>query len=192
MNKLYRARILPKIFLVFLMTGLGVGTASAQEIGAYATVGAGYATSNADRIEDVATDAGLIQLRAGYAFNRYLAAEAEASFVMLNGEVDMTGANGEEAALTLNRNIAGFLVARYPVSEQFSLFARGGYHQSRFLLRTTGLRQKGSVDNFAFGGGAIYQWSRNGLRMDYTVMKASINDNPVDQRILSLAFVRRF
>ena len=188
MIRLHRNRTLYKAFAALLVASSGVAAARAQETRSYVSIGPAYATSNAYKIEDVATDAGLVQLRAGHAFNPYLEAEAETSFAVLKGEFD----GPDDGALTLNRSFAGFLVGTYPLNARLSLFARGGYHRTRILLRSDDFRQKRSFDNFAFGGGASYDWSRNGLRLDYTVMKANLNKNPIDQHVLSLAFVRRF
>jgi len=167
-----------------------ITSAQAQETGPYATIGAGYATSSADQIEPVRTDTGLVQLRVGYGLNRYLAVEADASFSAINGELDPNGVTNPEGALNLSRSFAGYVVARYPIAGNVTLFARGGYHHSRLTLRATDLRQSTSVDNYAFGGGAVYRWGRNGVRADYTVL--NVTRENFDQRVIGLSFVRRF
>jgi hypothetical protein len=168
------------------------GTAAAQDTGGYAAIGGGYASSNADRIEPVATDAGLVQVRAGYGLHRYFAAEVDASFAVVKGDFDPAGVTAPDAALTLDRSFAGYLVARYPATDRLTVFARGGYHHTRLRLRAAGFDQAASFDNYAFGGGASYDWGRNGVRVDYTNLRTNLNGDSIDHRILGLSLVRRF
>ena len=177
------------VFLIVVIN-VAITSAQAQETGPYVTIGAGYATSNADEIELVETEAGLIIIRGGYNFNRYLGVEAEGNFTVLTPDIDPTGVNGREGAFNLSRGFSGFLVARYPVTENITLFARGGYHHSRLKLRSTWIDQSASFDNYAFGGGASYNWGCNGIRADYKVL--NITRKTFDQRLLGVSFVRRF
>ena len=181
---------LARITAMIVTVTVTMSSAKAQGTGPYATIGAGYATSSADQIEPVRTGTGLIQIRAGYGLNKYLAVEADASFSVINGELDPTGLNNPEGALNLTRSFAGYVVARYPVSQNFTLFARGGYHHSRLTLRATDLRQSVSVDNYAFGGGASCHWGHNGIRADYTVL--NVTRENFDQRVIGISFLRAF
>ena len=165
-------------------------SAQVQELGPYAVIGAGYATSNADEIELVETEAGIVVVRAGYNFHRFLGVEAEGNFTALTPEIDPTGVNGREAALNFSRGVAGFVVARYPVGDKIELFARGGYHHTRIVLRAQDLEQSFTANNAAYGGGVSYNWDRNGVRAEYTVYNVSREN--FDQRVFGLSFVRRF
>jgi len=181
--------------VIAVTANVAITAAQAQDTGFYAALGAGYATSNVDEIEPVETEAGLVSIRAGYNFNRYLGVEADGNITVLTPDIDPAGVNGREGALNYSRGLAGFVVARYPVTESIELFARGGYHHTRIVLRTEDLMQSTSFDNFAYGGGASYNWGRNGVRVDYTILNVSrINQSSdnVDQRIIGLSFVRRF
>ncbi|MEX6634787.1 porin family protein [Hyphococcus lacteus] len=180
---------------IFVASTAVFASAQAQESGFYANIGASFATSNADQIELVETGAGLITIRAGYNLNRYLSVEAEGNITALTPDIDPTGVNGREGALNYSRGFAGYLVARYPVTESIELFARGGYHHTRIILRAEDLMQSATFDNVAYGGGASYNWGRNGIRVDYTILNVSrINQSTdnIDQRIIGLSFVRWF
>ena len=176
--------------VIVLSASVVITAAHAQDSGFYGSLGAVYATSNVDEIELVETDAGLIVVRAGYNVNRFLGIEAEWSFAALTPDFDPAGISAREAAVNFSRGLAGFVVARYPVSENIDIFARGGYHHTRIELRGDGIEQSQSLDNAAYGGGASYNWGRNGVRAEYTVY--NISGENLDQRVFGLSFVRRF
>jgi len=180
---------------IILSASTMITAAHAQDSGFYATLGAGYATSSVDEIELVETEARLVSIRAGYNFNRYLGVEAEGNFTVITPDIDPAGVAGREGALNYSRGFAGFLVARYPVKNSIELFARGGYHGTRIVLRTEDFLQSATFDNVAYGGGVSYNWGRNGVRADYTILKISSigpSTENVDQRVFGLSFVRRF
>lgn len=165
----------------------------AQDAEPYASVGIAHATSNADRVERVNENSGHLQLRAGYAFNRYLAVETEGSVAILKSEFDEAGGPG--GRVTLDRYVAAFGVARLPVGERLSLHARAGYYASSVGLRTPTIDQSASFDDFAYGAGASYRWGDNAVRGDFTVLRSTLlNDDAtsVDHRLFSLSFVRSF
>ena len=174
----------------FLAAGVNLSVAQAQNSGAYASIGAGYATSNVDQIELVETGAGLLIFRGGYNLNRYFAIEGEGSFTVIRPDIDPTGVNGPDAALHHGQSFAGFLLARYPATQNIDVFVRGGYHHTRVTGRAENFRQTRSVDNFAFGGGAAYKWGHNSIRAEYTVYNFTAEH--FDQRVASISFVRGF
>ena len=176
--------------IAFLTASVTISAAQAEDTGFYASIGAGYATSNVDQIELVETGAGLVILRAGYNFNKYLGVESESSFTVIKPSIDPTGVNGREAALHHGQSFGGFLVARYPVTESINVFARGGYHHTRLTGRAEDFRQTRSADNAAFGGGASYHWGRNSVRVEYTVY--NITSEHYDQRVAAVSFARNF
>lgn len=165
----------------------------AQEAGPYASIGLAHATSNADRVENVSENSGHLQLRGGYALNRYLAVEVEGSVALVKSDFD--DVDGPGGRVTLDRYVAGFAVAKLPVSDDLSLHARGGYYASSVNLRTPTLDQSASFDDFAFGAGASYRWGDNAIRGDFTVLQSTFpNDTAasLDHRLFSLSFVRSF
>jgi len=109
-------------FVAFFSSVIMVTAAQAQESGLYANIGAGFATSNVDEIEPVETQAGLIVVRGGYNLNRYIGLEAEGSFTVLSPGLDDDGVTGASGALNLSRSFAGYLTARYPVTNSVSVF----------------------------------------------------------------------
>jgi opacity protein-like surface antigen len=118
------------------------GLAHAQE-GAY--VGAGYTQFDADDVS-----VGAVTGRAGYRFHPNFAAEAEASFGV-----------GDDDGVELDNSVGVYGVGILPVSPEFDLFARVGYHNTEF--------NAGEDDGIAYGAGA--QWNiteRFGIRGEYT------------------------
>jgi len=66
----------------------------------------------------------------------------------------------------------GFAVARLPVSEQFDIFLRGGYHSTSVGL--DGVSGSVTLDGFAAGGGIQYFFTEtDGIRLEYTYLNAS-------------------
>ncbi len=84
-----------------------------------------------------------IQGRAGYNFNRYLGAEAEASFGVIGD--DTTGPLSISNNVEVNSAFGAFAVARAPIGKRVTLLARGGYH----VLNVT------NEDVFNIGGNTV-------------------------------------
>ena len=76
-------------------------------------------------VDGDAGDLGAITARGTYFFNRYLGAEAEASF-----GIDDT--NVGPATVELDNSFGGFGVLRAPVADRFELFGRVGYATTSF------------------------------------------------------------
>ena len=96
--------------------------------------------------------------------------------------------NNDGARVILDRNFAGFVVARYPATDQFAVFVRGGYHYSRVSLRAVGLEQTAWRDDFAYGAGATYRLGEGAIRLDYTMLKTE----NVNHRMIAASYVRSF
>lgn len=183
-------RKLTAISATLLATSSIASAAQAEDTGFYASIGAGYATSNVDKIELVETGAGLVILRGGYNFNKYLGVEGEGSFTAIKPGIDPTGVNRRDAALHHGQSFGGFFVARYPVMENADMFVRGGFHHTRLTGRAPDFRQTRSANNVAFGGGVAYHWGRNSIRVDYTVY--NITREHFDQRVATVSLARGF
>ena len=128
------------------------GLAHAQE-GAY--VGLGYTQFDGDDVS-----VGGVTGRVGYRFHPNFAAEAEASF-----GVD------DDDGVELDNSVGVYGVGILPVSQQFDLFGRVGYHSSESNVA--------EEDGVAFGGGAQFNVNeRFGVRAEYTRLVG--DDDAVD------------
>jgi hypothetical protein len=128
------------------------GLAHAQE-GAY--VGLGYTQFDGDDVS-----VGGVTGRVGYRFHPNFAAEAEASF-----GVD------DDDGVELDNSVGVYGVGILPVSQQFDLFGRVGYHNSESNVA--------EEDGVAFGGGAQFNVNeRFGVRAEYTRLEG--DDDAVD------------
>ena len=91
-------------------------------------------------------------------------------------------------------SIAGFGVARLPVSDSFSIHGRAGLHSTRFRSElddgTLVLRQNETSLDIAYGIGASYSFTpKNDIRLDYTVYENSLGGNADS---LSVAVAHKF
>ncbi|MFW2349642.1 outer membrane beta-barrel protein [Qipengyuania sp.] len=164
----------------------------AQDAGAYASASVAHAATDGSELGDFDGDSGHLQLRLGYAFNRYLAIEAEGSLAVLKPELHDPS---EGSRLILDRYAAAFAVARLPVGDRVTLHARGGYYIGTVPLEAKGARETENFDDFAYGLGLSYHWDRNAIRADYTALTGSLDDDQgpkLDHRLIGIAFVRSF
>ena len=164
----------------------------AQDAGAYVTAGVAHATTDSDEFGDFDENGGHLQLRLGYAFNRYLATEAEGSLAVLKPKLRNPA---EGSRLILDHYAAAFAVARLPVSDRVTLHGRGGYYAGSVPLEARGARETENFDGFAYGLGLSYHWDQNAIRADYTVLTSSLDGGKgsnFDHRLIGIAFVRSF
>ncbi|HHL42181.1 MAG TPA: porin family protein [Hellea balneolensis] len=107
----------------------------------------------------------------GYNLSKNFAVESE-GFVGLTKKTSNFGTS----LLTskVNYSIAAYAVAKIPLTEQFEIFARGGYHNTRLSVKNQLVGTKGDIDGFAVGGGAGYNLSeKNSIRLEYTYLDGS-------------------
>ena len=164
----------------------------AQDTGAYASAGVAHATTDGSELGDFDGNSGHLQLRLGYAFNRYLAIEAEGSLAVLKPELRDPA---EGSRLILDRYAAAFAVARLPVGDRVTLHARGGYYTGTVPLEAQGARETENFDDWAYGLGLSYHWDRNAIRADYTVLTGSLDNGEgptLNHRLIGIAFVHSF
>jgi len=98
----------------------------------------------------------------------------------------------------VDNSYSAFIRGSLPISEQFSLFAKGGYHFTQFGVDGQGLDESLDLEGFAFGGGVEYMLDNvNGLRADVTFLDS--NDDNITGTDLSgtaetyaITYVRKF
>lgn len=145
---------------------------------------------------DLGEDIYGVQGRLGYQFNRFLGAEAEGSFGVVDDTDPLTLVGGAIVDQTVNvdTSLAGFGVVRYPLFGRLSGLSRVGYHSSEVEVELTDaagvqVQQDFNTDGFAYGTGLEYALDpKTALRVDYTVYDF---DGP-DAESLSLAVSRKF
>ncbi|WP_409432451.1 outer membrane beta-barrel protein [Litorimonas sp. RW-G-Af-16] len=120
---------------------------------------------------DVDSDIFGIQGRVGYQSAGVFGVEAEASTSLSSDSEDVLGVTTKTG---IDYQVAGFAVLRQPISEKFSIHARGGYHVTEFdsEATTAGVTTDldvGNRDGFAYGVGGEYNLNRrDSLRLDFT------------------------
>ena len=111
-----------------------------------------------------------VQVRGGYMLGEHFGVELEAA----TGIADATESEaGSSISLEINHMIAGYAVARWPVSDRIGLVGRVGYQQIDVSVegRSPGdpvFRQSGDGEGAVFGGGVTYDLGGFGVRADYT------------------------
>lgn len=133
-----------------------------------------------------------VEARGGFNLADYFGVEAQASFGVSKIE-DNTFNTPVEVGIS--SSIAGFGVARLPVSDQFNIFGRIGYHSTEVSGDVAGLTPAIDLDldGLAFGGGIEFFFDgRNGIRAEYTNLDAG--DDGIDGSLdtVSLGYVVRF
>ena len=124
-------------------------------------LGAGYQAVDTDEVTfDTLT------LRAGYDVNPYLGFEGD--LLVGLGDEDVTFA-GDVFETSLDYGLGGYVKGQLPISEQFSLFARGGYTYAEVEGSAFGVTASDDVDGWAYGVGAEWAFAGpNAVRADYT------------------------
>jgi hypothetical protein len=107
--------------------------------------------------------------RVGYDAGPYVALEGEAGFGFIED-------NGRD----LESEVAGFVVGKLPLVENFHAFGRIGYS----MIDASDFEG----DGFAYGIGGQYNWGKSGLRVDWT--RHDYDEDPVDA--LSIAWAYSF
>jgi hypothetical protein len=170
---------------------LAPAAASAQTADSGFYGSAGYAIISP---KGAPSDLGAVNLRGGYQFNRYLGVEAEGAIGVDDGHFTVgTGATAVRGTYKLDWSLGAFGVARYPVTDQFDVFARAGVVHGEFKGKarsgTTVVRANDNEEAFAGGVGAQFNFDdKNGLRADYTRYEG----DDVDANVWGVSFVRKF
>ena len=121
--------------------------------------------------------------RLGYNFTENFGVEGEGSFGISGDEIDGVDVDTDWS-------LGAYLVGRYPVSEQFDLFVRGGYTAVRVEAEGFGDSFEDTVDGFAIGGGIQYNFdANNGVRLGYTY---NDGDDGFEADVIDVVYVRKF
>lgn len=143
---------------------------------------------------DVDSDLYGVQGRLGWQSKSFFGAEVEGSYGFNEDEASVDFGTGLVTAESgIKTQIAGFGVARLPLSERFNVLGRVGYHNTEFDAEfddgVTVLETEFSTDGIAYGVGAEYALGRNtALRADYT----RYDFDGADADAVSLAVKRKF
>ena len=162
------------------LTGFAA-SAQAQDSGIYGNLGA----------EAVEFDSYNVTARLGFQFSENFSVEGQGSLGVIDDEV-------EGFDVGIDNSFAAFVRGSVPLSEQFSLFAKGGYHFTQFGVDGNNIDASLDIDGFAYGGGAEYMLdNKNGLRADVTFLDSDDNNiNGADLsgtvETYSIAYVRKF
>jgi hypothetical protein len=168
-----KAMIVTASALAALATLALAAPASAQVTGSL-----GYSAVDADD-----ATLGAITGRLGWR-SGYFGVEGEVS----GGISDDTVAG---AKVELKHQFAGYGVLTVPMNENFDLFARVGYGQTKIEASAAGFSASGTENSFNYGAGAQYFFDgKNGIRGDYTRM--DFENGGGDADVWSLSYVRRF
>lgn len=131
-----------------------------------------------------------------YNFDTY-GAEAKLGYKITdNVGVELQGTIGlTEQEITTNfssnkvdHTIAGFATASLPVSDNFDIFVRGGYHTTQRTY-TQGLVTTFNEDGLALGVGGQYNLdTKNGVRVEYTYLDSDVRGFDT----YAISYVRNF
>lgn len=162
------------------LTGFAA-SAQAQDTGAYINLGA----------EAVEFDSYNVTARLGYQFSENFSVEGQGSLGVIDD--DVAGFD-----VGVDNSFAAYVRGSLPLGEQFSVFAKGGYHFTQFGVDGNGVDESLDIDGFAFGGGVEYMFDDvNGLRADVTFLDSDDDTiNGVDfsgtAETYAITYVRKF
>lgn len=169
------------LFIAASAVALIAGAASAQE-GPF-RVGVGYQVIDTD-----GATFDTLSLRGSYDFNQFFAVEGDL-LIGLGDESVTVGGTTFNSSIDYGVGVYG--VAKYPLTEQFTVFARGGYVYADVEGSIGGLTVSSDIDGWAFGAGAEWAFAGpNAVRIDYTRYDFVNGNGNADA--LGISYVRRF
>lgn len=131
-------------------------------------VGGGY-TAFKSKVENSDVDLGAVMGRVGYEFSPVLAVEGEAAVGVKDDSVNAFGTNID---VSINHEIAGFVVGKLPLLG-VDLFGRVGYAS---FSADAGNDDAPDGGGLAFGAGVNFNVLALRLRAEYTRYQADIDD----------------
>lgn len=169
------------LLLAASAVALVAGAASAQE-GPF-RIGVGY-----QAVDTTGATYDTVTLRGSYDFTPIFSVEGD-FLVGVGDESTRIGATTVTSEIKYGAGVYG--VARMPVSEQFSVFARGGYAYFDGKASAAGTSFGGDVDGWAFGAGAEWAFGgANAIRVDVT--RYDFINGGGNANALGISLVRRF
>lgn len=161
---------------------VAASAASAQDAQGEFKLGAGYTFLDFEDAEFHAVTA-----RGGYDFVKYFGLEGEALVGINEEEVDVIGVNVDTK---LQYSLGLFAKAHFPLSDQFTVFARAGYVWTEFEASAAGFTLSDDLDGNAYGLGGEFAINEHySVRGEYTMYDYG-DDADVDSG--SISIVRRF
>lgn len=169
------------LFIAASAIALIAGAASAQEGPFRLGVGTQHIDTDGATYDTLA-------LRASYDFNQFFAVEGDL-LIGLGDESVTIGNTTVDSSIDYGVGLYG--VAQYPLNEQFTVFARGGYIYADVEGSIGGLTVTTDVDGWAFGAGAEWAFAGpNAVRVDYTRYDFVNGNGNADA--FGISYVRRF
>jgi outer membrane immunogenic protein len=147
-------------------------------------LGAGYQYIDADSL-----DIDALSIRGGYDFTPFFGVEADLLIGL--GDETIATIDGERIKGGLDYAIGAYAKAQYPITPEFSVFARGGYIYADAEVSAAGVTVSDNVDGWAFGAGAEWAFAGpNAVRFDYT--RYDFTDGNGNADAFGVSYVRRF
>lgn len=171
-----------------LLAAVAVSAIAAPAFAQDNTAPRGYGSLGYTYVDGDAATTGAVTGRLGVNLNRYIAVETEASVGVKKDDVTIGGVDGR---IKQNWDAAGYVVGRYPISDKFDVFARGGYGHTELKQDVAGAKTDVGGDSWNYGVGANYYIDGvNGVRADWT--RRDYRDDAGKADAYSVSYVRRF
>jgi len=146
----------------------------------------GYGTLGYNYLDKART--GSVQARLGLDLNRYLAVEAEYGLGVQGNDRNIDGIS---VRTTQPSEAAGYVVGKWPVSDDFKLFARGGYGRTSIQENIEGTKYSVGGDHWSYGLGGEYAFTeRDGVRADWT--RREFKGDKDNLNSYGISYVRHF
>jgi len=153
----------------------------APQSGAYGTLG--YA-----HMDGRGVDLGAIQGRLGYKFAPAFGVEAEGAVGVNRKDITVGPVTYD---VRMQRSLAAYAVGAVPLSDNFEIFGRAGYGNTRLKADSAVGTVTGHGDSWNYGAGGQYFFDgANGLRADFTRHDFRHGRGKAD--VWGISYIRRF
>ncbi|MEM9966311.1 MAG: porin family protein [Asticcacaulis sp.] len=175
-----------KIVSVAVIASAMAMSAHAQDAGSkyYVEAGLGLAQIELDGLDE---EFGVLNLGAGYTFNRYFAVEGNVAFGITEKTYNVAGFDVDAK---VDYTVGAYAVGSLPVSENVDLIGRMGVVKAQIKVEADNVSLTEDDTGAALGVGVRYfpNGGVHGVRADYTYYDF---DN-VDSSVIQVSYVRRF
>ncbi|HEX6859890.1 MAG TPA: porin family protein [Caulobacteraceae bacterium] len=174
--------------------------ALAQDAGLYGTIGLQHMDAKhaeatypgLDGVNDLGFE--MVTGRVGYSLNRYFSAELEGSFGWEDATTHVTNPDPDEddlpVSVSVNTDLAAFLVGRLPMTDNASLTFRVGYGSTDADATVGDVSAGEDFTGYRYGAGAEFFFDdANGVRFDFTRIDA---EDGLDADTYAVSYVRKF